>query len=146
MSNLKIFFPLVFLALVFFGCGGGGSDGGGGNGFTGTYDVNSIKMEDNCNAFPHTNNTYVQNVTQSGNDITLVSNVYTLHGNIVTDNLGYGFNVTTQEIENNCVITIATVYRESQTPNTYNYGSSIIARCPNEPECRLSFGGQAVKR
>jgi hypothetical protein len=130
MSNLKIFFPLVFLALVFFGCGGGGSDGGGGNGFTGTYDVNSIKMEDNCNAFPHTNN----------------SNVYTLHGNIVTDNLGYGFNVTTQEIENNCVITIATVYRESQTPNTYNYGSSIIARCPNEPECRLSFGGQAVKR
>ena len=92
------FLVAVSLIVFLFSCGGGGGgDDGGWGGFSGVYDVSLIKMEDDCNIMEQNEIRTVQRVTQNGNAVTLVSGQITMHGEVVRDDLGYGFNVVYQE-------------------------------------------------
>lgn len=141
-------FLVVVPLLVFLcSCGGGGGGDDGGGGFSGVYDVSLIKMEDDCEIMDQNEIQAVHNVTHNGNAVTLVSGQVTMHGHVVRDDSGYGFDVAYQErINAACIGTMATVYRETAQVNSYGIGFTILASCADGSQCQVGYGGTATKR
>lgn len=131
----------ALLSVSLAGCGGGSSEPeAAAPSFAGTYRVTLNKTNDCGTGVPQTAE-LTQTVTQSGRNITLVSNAVTLQGQVDADNAG--FSTSTQTVNGNITTTTTTIYRTSPTPGLYGVGFAIVAQGDGQ-RCEIAYNGQAV--
>jgi hypothetical protein len=128
------------LSLVLVGCGGGSSEPEAPPpSFAGTYLVTLNKTRD-CGTGSAQTAQVIQTVTQSGRDITLLSNTVTLQGRVDADNAG--FSTSTQTTSNDITVTSTVIYRTSSTPGLYGVGMAFVASGKGQ-RCEVAYNGQA---
>lgn len=132
----------LLLFAVVVGCGGGG----GGDSepfFAGVYDVNYVKVIDNCNSGLPSMLTHVHTVNQDGRRIVLDSGSINATGFV--NQSDDGFEVSREDNENGCRVVSAAVYLPATGGADYDAGFAVISRC-GSAECQVAYGGEAFKR
>lgn len=138
MKRAILAVPLLSIALL--GCGGGSSDPGPIPLYAGTYFVVMNKTVDDCNTRVANRVEVIQTVSQSGRNVTLVSNQVVLQGQVDPDN--FGISTSAQSIEDGVRLTTGMVYRATDTPGLFGAGLSIVADAGNQ-RCVVAYNGQA---
>lgn len=136
---------MVVLPVALLACGGGSDDDSAAEvpSFAGTYDVSYTKTSDTCASGAAKTAKATQTVTQSGRNVTLVSNTLTLLGSVDADNAG--LSMSAQSTTSGVVATTSAVYRTTSTPGVYGAGLSVVARA-GSTLCSISYNGQAKRR
>lgn len=128
------------LSALLLGCGGGSSGAEVVPLYAGTYFVVMNKTVDDCNTGVANRIEVIQTVSQSGRNVTLVSNAAVLQGQVDPDN--FGISTSGQTFQDGVRVTTGVVYRASNTPGLFGAGLSIVADSDRQ-RCIVAYSGQA---
>ena len=130
------------LGVSILGCGGGGGGGSSSGFYGGTWDINAVRVVNDCGLAiaPTFSNTLV--VNQDGTRVVVDSGSRVLQGQT---NDKDGFTVTdTLPPSNGCVSGAAYSFSDASDGEA-DVGVALVVRCGSR-ECVVAYGGKGVRR